>query len=851
MKTRVLLCLLLAVYRLFGAYQENLPTVIEQANGQTINCFASGDEFYNWLHDENGFTIIQSSADGNYYYAVKDKGRLTASQLLVGRDNPASAGLSKNLQEDYSFRQAKSDQFNRQLQSRQTAPKLGILNNIVVLIRFSDQSEFSLPRQAFIDKYNGTLAGTESVRDYYQEVSYGQTNIQSTFYPSCASTINLSVVDPHPRSYYVPYNPVTNPNGYQPNDEWSRRTELLSYALEQIKNQVPADLNIDANNDGYVDNVCFVVRGPHTAWAQLLWAHRSWFDGSVQINGKSVADYTFQPENQNTVRTLCHELFHSLGAPDLYHYTFNGLAPAGCWDIMESGFVHMGAYMKYKYGSWLNSLPVITSSGQYVLKPLTSATNNCYKIAIPGSSDFLLLEYRKQSMDNYEKNLPASGLLVYRIDPDNNGNSNGPPDEVYIFRENGTATINGKIFEAAFCAERQKTEINRYTNPALLTAAGGNLNINIYEIGSAGDSIVFKVDISGQNIPPTVRFTDLVNGDFIKNGILNSAVTAAAYNGATVSKVDFFLDNTLIGSDNSAPYNLSYENANLSAGTHLLEAEVTASNGKKARHQISVKTFNSHIASWFDYNSAQSFPLAFNRGCLPIKVAIDFNLGATDYLAKKIYINIEADPFGAPDVPGQFKCQVLRVNSDGTISETVLADFGTFVSTLNGRYEANITSEAVLNGKIALVMDIDKYQKMIFDQNGVSGHAWLIEPDRPWMDALSRGVIGAPEMGIQLIQKGVDINSDLAQDKKDRLLGSYPNPFNPATKISYELAKTDNVKLVVYNMKGELVQTLITGSQKAGLHSVTFDGSTLSSGIYFCKMQSSGVSRVLKLNLIK
>ena len=61
-------------------------------------------------------------------------------------------------------------------------------------------------------------------------------------------------------------------------------------------------------------------------------------------------DYTFQPETQVNVKTLCHEMFHALGAPDLYHYDDNGLniSPAGSWDLMESGGGHMGAPKRFE-----------------------------------------------------------------------------------------------------------------------------------------------------------------------------------------------------------------------------------------------------------------------------------------------------------------------------------------------------------------------------------------------------------------------------------------------------------------------------------------------------------------------
>ena len=97
----------------------------------------------------------------------------------------------------------------------------------------------------------------------------------------------------------------------------------------------------------------------------MLWAHRwTLFSQNVYINGKRVYDYTFQPEGQVAVRTICHEMFHALGAPDLYHYTNQGvISPAGTWDIMDGGSGHMLAYMKWKYSnhSWINNIPEITT----------------------------------------------------------------------------------------------------------------------------------------------------------------------------------------------------------------------------------------------------------------------------------------------------------------------------------------------------------------------------------------------------------------------------------------------------------------------------------------------------------
>ncbi|MDI6802650.1 MAG: T9SS type A sorting domain-containing protein [Bacteroidota bacterium] len=80
---------------------------------------------------------------------------------------------------------------------------------------------------------------------------------------------------------------------------------------------------------------------------------------------------------------------------------------------------------------------------------------------------------------------------------------------------------------------------------------------------------------------------------------------------------------------------------------------------------------------------------------------------------------------------------------------------------------------------------------------------------------------------------------------------NYPNPFNPSTVINYQLATDNYTTLKVYNIIGKEVATLVNGYQTAGYHQVTFDGSQLSNGIYFYKLQSGNNVEVKKLTLVK
>ena len=80
---------------------------------------------------------------------------------------------------------------------------------------------------------------------------------------------------------------------------------------------------------------------------------------------------------------------------------------------------------------------------------------------------------------------------------------------------------------------------------------------------------------------------------------------------------------------------------------------------------------------------------------------------------------------------------------------------------------------------------------------------------------------------------------------------NYPNPFNPSTKIRFDVPNSGNVSLKVYNELGKEVSTLVNSFKNAGSYEINFDASVLSSGIYFYKLQSEGLSSTKKMLLVK
>jgi hypothetical protein len=80
---------------------------------------------------------------------------------------------------------------------------------------------------------------------------------------------------------------------------------------------------------------------------------------------------------------------------------------------------------------------------------------------------------------------------------------------------------------------------------------------------------------------------------------------------------------------------------------------------------------------------------------------------------------------------------------------------------------------------------------------------------------------------------------------------NYPNPFNPTTKIQYAIPRAGDVQLVVYDILGRQVATLINGFKTAGIYTVDFDASLLSSGIYFYRIKSGSFTDTKKMLLVK
>ena len=90
----------------------------------------------------------------------------------------------------------------------------------------------------------------------------------------------------------------------------------------------------------------------------------------------------------------------------------------------------------------------------------------------------------------------------------------------------------------------------------------------------------------------------------------------------------------------------------------------------------------------------------------------------------------------------------------------------------------------------------------------------------------------------------------------NRLYQNQPNPFNPQTTIRFSLARKGRVEVIVYDVGGRMVRTLIDGEREAGLHSVVWDGKNdrghpVGTGIYWSQMKTESFLSNKKMVILK
>ena len=411
------------------------------------------------------------------------------------------------------------------------------LTNLVIFIRFADDPEFTETLGPIDQMFNDTTPNNISVHNYFKVTTYGKINYHTVYTNNIQDTAIVSYQDPYPRSYFQPQS-ETNPDGYTDN-QVSREFEMLARALQYIDSLdlVDSNINLDGNNDGLIDNISFILKGGVGGWNELLWPHMNFFSANyaglpdeIYINGKLPCCYNFEFANSGsyfTANVFSHEMGHSLGIPDFYHYYhYTDIYPVYLWDQMaHNNLQQIATIIKYKFLGIVDEPIEITEDGHYILNSNTSSDHqNCYFIRSAIDPDqWFTFEYR--NCDDFMENVPHSGVIIGRwydnVDLDDMYDSgNGffdffeKPHTYWIFRPySNIDTVNGYINYAAF-GDGPRKSFGPTTNPhPYLIDGTPETSFEITNIQFSGDQASFDVHFIESGIPSHAS----QNGHFYPN----------------------------------------------------------------------------------------------------------------------------------------------------------------------------------------------------------------------------------------------------------------------------------------------------------------------------------------------
>lgn len=431
-----------------------LPIVrqMTQPNGTSFTARQWGNENRHGFETEAGDTILFDEKSRTWVYAVTGVGGgIAPSGLVVGTDRPPPEARklrpAQPTEDTPAYRaptrmKASARGEDPSFTGRAAVPTTGLGKIPVILIAFPDDPPIYSPLD-FYDLLFGR--GTNSLSDYYREVSYGAFNVSGGSAEKVFGWFTASKA----HDYY-------GANDSSGSDRWPG-----DLAYEAIRQAAEAGVNFaeyDTNGDCFVDMVAIVHSGSGEdagGASSDIWAH-SWSLSEAKGAGYShygaydtgiacpsdhskkimVDDYTMQAERfpsgmgMQTIGVFAHEYGHVLGLPDLYD-TDGTSQGVGNWSLMGDGLwnsvgeggvffmvgnrpAHLDAWSKYKLG-WISPKQVTGTLANIPIQAASTAPD-AYQLlsGSPAKGEYFLVENREKS--NFDAGLPGSGLLIWHVD---------------------------------------------------------------------------------------------------------------------------------------------------------------------------------------------------------------------------------------------------------------------------------------------------------------------------------------------------------------------------------------------------------------------------------------------------
>ena len=388
-----------------------------QMNGPQIRLRVFGDEFYSYLEDDDGYSVVYDPEIGLYAYARLFGGKLISTGVPLLQGPPA--GVKRHLREtgdvivskfdsnyarNYSSRDGIARVFGRSmglLEGRRV--NQGKISGLTVLVQFSDVKTSITPADVS-DMLNtpgyNRYGNFCSARDYFLKMSNGKLDYKNVV----IGPITLS----HEKQYYVDH-------------------PLVEETLQPVMGTGIDLKQFDSKKEGYIDAISILYAGKSLYLGDYIWPH----NGIINMLLGNMRAYFYMltglgdDKTELSIGTFCHESSHMLcRLPDVYDYgkrdgDSQKSAGLGAYCLMSYGN-HLDngktpspicAYLRY-LANWCDNKVSLNDPGEYQARHDDYGTVMIYNT--DNENEYFIVENR--SAQGLDEHLPTSGLAVYHCD---------------------------------------------------------------------------------------------------------------------------------------------------------------------------------------------------------------------------------------------------------------------------------------------------------------------------------------------------------------------------------------------------------------------------------------------------
>ena len=422
--------------------------VLEQPSGGEFTAKPFGDEWYHGFETLSGYTLVRDPDSGAWVYGRETQaGDVVASGLLPAAAPPA--GTDPHARDEDRLQAA--DELRDEAVAPAPAQSPAPLNNgtqkaLVILVEYANQTS-ATAASSWNQRFFGA---TDSVSDYYDEVSYGDLQISAaaeTHGTASDGVVGwLTLGTNHP-------NATNLGNGFHVFAAQSAVRDAIS-AADPYVNFASYDADSDGSIEAHELHITVIPAGYEASdgacAGNRVWGHK-FGAGALNPTVDGVVaggDYTMFGERHcsggehlATLGIMAHEIGHDLDMPDLYDTDGSSNGGVGSWSVMANGswlslpgsFMgshppHPDAFLK-SFQGWVE--PEGVTGPRRIALPQAETTPAAIRLGAnangvdwtgsPGTGEYFLVENREQT--GYDQALPGCGLIVWHVDETRSGNT--------------------------------------------------------------------------------------------------------------------------------------------------------------------------------------------------------------------------------------------------------------------------------------------------------------------------------------------------------------------------------------------------------------------------------------------